>query len=240
MTTQQPATVTFDFWNTIAHEPPGLLRRLRFAAVRSACERLGMELEDDALRGHLAAAGALHELAWTGGRIFVPREAADHLAAAVGSSLPAEGRAELTTAFLNGCADANLELAPDIGETLEALKVAGARLAIVCDVGLTPSEILRGFLARHGLLGHFDAWAFSDEIGAYKPAAAIFHAALGGTDPRRAAHVGDLRRTDVAGAAALGMTTVRYRGLVDDPGDGPEADHVVDDHRLIPELLGLA
>ena len=48
-------------------------------------------------------------------------------------------------------------------------------------------------------------------------------------------HVGDLRRTDVAGARAMGMETVRFRGVFDDPGPGDEADYVMDDLR---ELLG--
>ena len=67
------------------------------------------------------------------------------------------------------------------------------------------------------LLGYFDHWSFSDEVGWYKPAPEIFRHALdglGGVAPERAAHVGDLRRTDVAGARAMGMTAVRYRGVV--------------------------
>jgi FMN phosphatase YigB (HAD superfamily) len=56
--------------------------------------------------------------------------------------------------------------------------------------------------------------------------------------PGAAMHVGDLRRTDIAGAAALGMRTVRYRALHDDPGanGGIEADFILDSH---PELPGL-
>ena len=64
--------------------------------------------------------------------------------------------------------------------------------------------------------------------------------ALDISDPTVAAHVGDNRRTDVAGALALGMTAVRYTGLREATAAGPEADHVVDDHRKIPAVLGLA
>ena len=53
----------------------------------------------------------------------------------------------------------------------------------------------------------------------YKPAPEIFEhalAGLGGVDPAEAAHVGDLRRTDIAGARAMGILALRYRGVNDD------------------------
>ena len=119
-------------------------------------------------------------------------------------------------------------------------------VGIVCDVGLTPSPVLRGYLDAHGVLDRFDHWSFSDEVGVFKPDRRIFEHALeglGGVSAERAAHVGDLRRTDVAGARAAGMTSVRYRGVNDDPdadGELPEADHVLDDHGDLLEALGLA
>src|SRR5262249_29692630 len=82
---------------------------------------------------------------------------------------------------------------------------------------------------------------FSDEVGHYKPSPQIFEAALSSLEatPGAAMHVGDLRRTDIAGAAALGMRTVRYRALHDDPGlDGEvEADVLLDDHRDLPGIV---
>jgi FMN phosphatase YigB (HAD superfamily) len=56
------------------------------------------------------------------------------------------------------------------------------------------------------------------------------------------AHIGDLRRTDVGGARAVGWTAVRYRGLNDDaPGDDdhPDASVVIDHHDELIEALGL-
>lgn len=60
---------------------------------------------------------------------------------------------------------------------------------------------------------------------------------LGVSDPSRMCHIGDLRRTDVAGAKAAGWLAIRYSGLVDDPSDGPEADIVIRDHAELPDLL---
>ncbi len=69
---------------------------------------------------------------------------------------------------------------------------------------------------------------------------------LGGVDPTEAAHVGDLRRTDIAGARAAGMVAVRYTGVADDPGSVEagthevEGDLVIADRRELPARLGLA
>ena len=52
--------------------------------------------------------------------------------------------------------------------------------------------------------------------------------------------MGDLRRTDVAGARALSMGTVRIRASHDDTSDLPEADAVADSHAHLCEILGLA
>jgi HAD superfamily hydrolase (TIGR01509 family) len=94
--------------------------------------------------------------------------------------------------------------------------------------------------AGEDLLDHFSGWGFSDEVGHYKPSPQIFEAALGalGARPEEAIHVGDLRRTDVAGAAELGMRTARYRGLHDDAESaGPEAEFLLDSHGELPGIL---
>ena len=51
--------------------------------------------------------------------------------------------------------------------------------------------------------------------------------------------MGDLRRTDVAGARALGMRSVRIRARHDDTSELPDADHVVDSHAELAALLGV-
>ena len=91
------------------------------------------------------------------------------------------------------------------------------------------------------MLGHFAGWAFSDEVGHYKPAPQIFEAALEalGAEPGGAMHVGDLRRTDVAGAAALGMRTARYRGMNDEREDRAEAEFVLDSHDELLDVIAL-
>jgi FMN phosphatase YigB (HAD superfamily) len=229
--------VTFDFWNTIAHEPPGTMTEARRRAVAAACEEGGVEVEAERLVAGLDEVVQAHHRSWAAGTHFHPREAAAMLVAALGL----EGAAEelVAEAFLSAGRGAELKLAPAIGECLAALDGRGVRLGIVCDVGFTGGALLREFLDRRGLLEHFSGWAFSDEVGHYKPSPQIFEVALGAleAEPASAIHIGDLRRTDVAGAAAVGMKTVRYRALQDDPDAGVEADFVLDDHRELPALV---
>jgi putative hydrolase of the HAD superfamily len=127
-----------------------------------------------------------------------------------------------------------------VHECLTALKEQDVRLGIVCDIGLTPSPVVRELMQRDGLHDLFDDMTFSDRCGYYKPSPEAFRTALaglGGIAPERAAHIGDRRRTDVAGAQGIGMTAVRYTAVYDDPGDGPDGDVVLDDLRELPAAL---
>lgn len=236
--------VTFDFWNTLACEsPPGYMQELRRAAWVGVLEEVGMPVEPDRLDSALGSAWTRHTEAWEVGRQFGARPAAAHALEQLALELPQATRERLIETFAGAGANAELHLTPGIQECLRACRAAGVRLGIVCDVGFTAGELLREFLARQGLLELFDGWAFSDEVGAYKPSAEIFAHALrelGGVEPSRAAHIGDLRRTDIAGARAMGMTAIRYTGIFDDDTQPePEGHHVVAHHAELPQVLGL-
>jgi len=231
--------VTFDFWNTIAAEPAkGAMREARHAAVLAACESLGLEHTAERVGTTVEEVVRGREASWAEGIHLSPAEGAERLVDAL--ELDAKARATVAEAFLGAGRGVELTLAPEIGATLERLSGEGLTLGIVCDAGFTAGAILRAFLADQGLLAYFSGWGFSDEVGTYKPAPEIFAAALGmlrGAEPAADVHVGDLRRTDIAGARGFGMGSVRYRGLADDPEPGPEADFVIDDHRELPGLV---
>ena len=231
--------VTFDFWNTIATVPAGAMNEARKRGIRAACEGHGVEVEAELMIASLKQAGLSWERSWAAGKHLHPREAAETLVRALGIECAAREMA--AEAFLGAGREVELEFAPGIQASLEALAKRGIRMGIVCDVGFSGGELLRELLARQGLLGHFGGWGFSDEVGRYKPAPQIFESALEmlGAQPEEALHVGDLRRTDVAGAAALGMGTVRYRGMNPEGDDeaGPEAERVIDDHEELPDVI---
>jgi putative hydrolase of the HAD superfamily len=231
--------VTFDFWNTIAQVPEGAMPEARRRAVVAACEECGVAVEPEQLESSLDEVRLRWESSWSEGVHLHPQEGAEMLVRTIGAT--GEGGARVAEAFLGAIREVELELAPGISPALQGLEEHGVRLGIVCDVGFSGGAMLRDLLAREGLLEHFDGWSFSDETGHYKPAAQAFEAALAalGAQPGEALHVGDLRRTDVAGAAALGMRTARYRGMHDDPDEtsGVEADFVLDSHLELIEVV---
>jgi len=231
--------VTFDFWNTIAAVPPGAMSEARRRAIAAALQSNEVEVEADRLLAGLRQVGLDWEQAWAEGRHLPPHEAATALVRHLG--VEGAAREMVAEAFLGAGREVDLEFAPGIHACLAELSRRGVRLGIVCDVGFSGGELLRELLAAQGLLGHFGGWGFSDEVGHYKPAPQIFEAALAalGAEPGEAMHVGDLRRTDVAGATALGMRSARYRGmnLAGDEEGGLEAEFVLDSHAELVELV---
>ncbi len=130
------------------------------------------------------------------------------------------------------------DLAPGIQEALAALSQEH-RLGIISDTIHTTGQGLRGLLNRHGLLGYFDYFIFSDEVRAAKPDATVFRqAALGlGVAPSQLLHVGDRESNDVAGPKAMGMWAILYTGVVDRGSQQSQADAICTHHRQLPALV---
>lgn len=234
--------VTFDYWNTLVVDDPAEVRNHRLAGWLGLLQGAGFAVERADLDAAHDSSWQAYLDAWHANTQFTAVSNVQHCLAHLGFAVSDDLADQLVHELVRSAEGANLHLAPGVADALRAIKKAGLRLGIVCDVGLTPSAALRGHLVRFGVLELFDHWSFSDDVGYYKPAAEIFaHAAagLGSPDPARMAHVGDLRRTDVAGARACGWKSVRYAGIFDDQSDRPEADHVVSHHADLWAVLGL-
>ena len=240
MTRGPIAAVTFDYWNTIVRADADQgAHRLRAWTVEYA--EAGYAVDEEVLRRAFRTVWDEHQAAWLRNEQYTGQRAARAAVERVGLPVSSAVRDRLVERFLTAGEEAGFHLCDGVDVTLTALDRRGIRVGIVCDVGFTPSTGLRRILERFGILDCFDGWSFSDDVGWYKPAPEIFEHALAylGVAPRQAAHVGDLRRTDVAGARRMGMTAVRYRGAHDDPSEGPEADHVIADHGALLAALAL-
>jgi putative hydrolase of the HAD superfamily len=232
--------VTFDFWNTLVWEPPGNLVAGRMRAWTALLDAAGIGVEVARLEAAHAVAFGQYQAAWKANRQYVVADATDCMLAELGIDAGPGLREALVGSFQEAGAGTELHPADGVGDCLRALRAEGRRLGIVCDIGLTPSPTLIDLLDRLQLLDLFDTWAFSDQIGFYKPDPRIFGVALDalGVGPERAAHVGDRVRTDVQGARNLGMVPVRYAGVYDDPDqvDG-DAEIVVTHLSELPAAL---
>ncbi|TMC10119.1 MAG: HAD family hydrolase [Chloroflexi bacterium] len=239
----RPRLVTFDCGDTLLFDPAGHVDELRLDGLRQwlAIHRPGGP--DDRLRDiyRRSLARCRAELAAR------PRPGAPVLVALLldelGLAPPADARGRLEDR-LDDPLPAAREVAPGAREALGALAAAGVRLGIVSNAGVKSGGSMRRHLDAGGLLAFFDpdCLAFSDECGCAKPDPAIFAGPLrrAGVEPGQAVHVGDRGGLDVAGARAAGMGAVRYRGLVDDAGAGPEADLVVSTFAELLAALGYA
>jgi len=237
------AGITFDFWNTLVYEPQGHLRGRRLDAWAGILEEEGFALEREQLDAVFQSSWERYVASWKANQQYQAAEAAEQIVEDLGFDVPSDVRTALLDAFTSAGNEAELRLTDGVAACLADLKDRGLRLGIVCDVGMTPSTALRAHLLRHDVLDLFDAWAFSDEVGVYKPAPEIFQHALRGMGdlrPTQVAHAGDLRRTDIAGARAMGMIAVRYTGVFDDDTQPePEGHHVVSAWKDLPAALGL-
>lgn len=89
--------------------------------------------------------------------------------------------------------------------------VSHFRLAIISDTGFASSRAQDRLLAQDGLLQFFPATVYSVDVGHAKPRPEPFLRALEllGVSAGEAIHVGDIERTDVAGALGVGMRAIR-------------------------------
>jgi HAD superfamily hydrolase (TIGR01549 family) len=237
--------VTFDFWNTLLATTKELHER-RTGEWIEVLGEAGHDVTEDQMQEAMGRSWQAFVEDWTSNRQHLTPQNVAIVLEHLGVQVDPVVEERLVDAYESDVTVDELAVAPNLAPTLAELKAAGVRLGIICDVAMASGRTLRRNLDMFGVLEPFDHFSFSDEVGIYKPDPAIFAHALEGLggSPDEAAHVGDLRRTDVAGAKGAGWTAVRYTGLFDEPAaeDGAhdiEADHVIADHAELAGVLGL-
>jgi len=113
------------------------------------------------------------------------------------------------------------ELFPDTIDILSFLKMMGLRTALVSNFDSRVYEVCE----VHGILGYFDVYIISSEVGFAKPSPEIFKITLDrlGVKPEDCLHVGDSHSTDVLGAISVGIEPV----LLDRSGKHADKQNII-------------
>ena len=233
--------VTFDVGGTLLADPKREERRQQSRALKRWLKDHGVGDKDERQRVLAVAARS-----WSLDDLEAARVAervAESIVLSLRLSVVESERQRLQRLLTDIYQDGPYDAAPGAQDVLRRLATRGIALGIVSNRGARPGRLMTLQLQAHGLMEHFErsAVVWSDEVGASKPDPRIYLACLRAlrVAPERAAHVGDVKAKDVAGAHELGMRTIRYTGIRDDPGEGPEADIVISRFEELEEALGL-
>lgn len=181
----------------ISFEPPA--PRLRLALRERLGVDVGAQAAEEAIRAEISYYRAhLHEGRDAASLAGLRARCADAMRPALGVEADT---AVLTAALLDAL---RFFAYPDSAPALEALRAAGLRTVVVSNWDHSLHERLH----ETGLAALVDGALASAEVGAAKPDAAIFAAALELAGTSDAWHVGDTPEADVAGALAAGLRPV--------------------------------
>ncbi|MBX3180365.1 MAG: HAD family hydrolase [Candidatus Hydrogenedentes bacterium] len=240
--------VTFDLWDCLfaddsdepkraaAGRPPKPVERRAlmhaYLSRHGAIERSAVDLAYD-------VADAAYRKVWHDLHVTMSvAERLEILLDGLKRSLPAEEFAALVRLH----EDMELEFRPDPAPgALEALRALHGKypLAIISDTIFSPGKNLRKLLEGAGMLGCFDHFVFSDELGNSKPHPRVFEsvAEAFSIDVREIVHIGDRPHNDIGGPHAVGARGVLLTAVKDRPLDGHAPDAVCGNYDELPAIL---
>lgn len=145
---------------------------------------------------------------------------------------------QLVHIFEVGILDASPNPAPDVIETLAVLSDS-YQLGIISDTHFSPGRVIKELLERYKMLHYFSHFSFSDETGVSKPHPEMYHNILrcAGAKPFEMVHIGDMNRTDISGAKALGIHSILYTGVNAEDQVNSIADRSASSWKEIPGLI---
>ena len=207
--------ITIDFWNTLVDSSNGEGRnRHRAEVLMAEAERLGVSVTFDQVKQAGEHAWAFFRQIWLEEvRTPLTHEMVEQMWQELGLPDDPEAKARVEEVYKRGILDHPPAVLPGVAEALPAL-AERFTLGIVSDTAISSGEILKEVLENAGLLEHFSHFSFSDETGVAKPHPKAYQTILepASAAPTEALHIGDIERTDVAGARDLDMFAILYAG----------------------------
>lgn len=232
--------VTFDFWNTLYADVNFNERlRKRVEYIRDELGRLGYDRRTVEVERAFEMAGKKWLEMWgVESRSFSPQEITEDILNNLDLNMPSE----IAINMSNGIGQVALKVPPAIVEGVkEVLQELSkeCRIGLISDTAATPGAILRKIMARDGIEKYFSSFVFSDELASTKPNRLNFEKALQDLKikPEQSVHIGDMDRTDIAGAKAVGMKAILFTGINNKDVNSNSADMIITSYQGLKKRL---
>ena len=240
--------ITFDFWQTL-YSNKAIDYSIRLRQLKTEFEQVnGFIFELAHFEEAVRAARDAWDRTWVEDhRTMNAKEWLSIVQQHLDISLPPDHLLKIQTRMENSVLVDRPVLTSEARSVLADLS-SRYRVGLISDTGITPGRALRRILEGDELVQYFTHLTFSDEVGRSKPHPDPFLTTLTALEakPAEAVHIGDLLRTDIAGAQGVGMRGVQYIGFNHDdwPGSTNELtaatvtpDAIIGDHRELGPLL---
>lgn len=240
--------ITFDFWDTLAHDDSDEPKRVAAGVPPKEAARLALfvseiqqhhdDISKDEVEAAFRAAQGAFQQQW---KVRHRTPSVEKRFLSIFSQLridPTPGY----TGVVEAIEQMEVQIQPDpvegIQDVLRALS-QDYKLGIISDTIHTPGAGLRKILESFGVLEFFSFCAFSDEVGASKPDQKIFWAAAEGLKSSfdEMIHVGDRESNDILGPRQVGMKSILFTGAEDRGSDKTQADAVCKEFKELPDLV---
>lgn len=232
--------ISLDLWNTIidssntdarrAHRISGLTRLLSPYVPDMSKEKSEQLIKEQ-----------VHwfDLIWKNEhRTPVTADLTDRILDRVGLTGNQELRRSVTDLFEEGILVAPPALTPGLADVLPVL-ASEYRIGIISDTHFSPGRVVLSLLERYEIRQYFSFLSFSDENGVSKPHPAMYHkiADSAGIPVTDLLHIGDMERTDITGARAIGAGSILYAGANLADLKSTTADAVATHWNQVPDLI---
>lgn len=202
--------ITFDLWNTVFDVIDYTEERIDF--LTQFLKKGGLSYDKELIREAYLSALKFFTDTWISEQRHISAERrTEYTLGALGIDLPDTSKKVIVKKFEEIVLNNPPQLIDGAASVIKVLH-ENYKLGLICDSGMSPGRILRAILRDHKILKYFSCTIFSDEVGDTKPHPILFKKALEklNVEPTEAIHVGDLLRTDIAGAKAVGMQAVWF------------------------------
>lgn len=209
-------TISIDFWNTLVDGSNTNERKMqRLDATFQILNPYASDITSFRIEEVIKLGIQYFNVVWENEhRTLSSTEIISHLLNELKLSISTADRNKLLKIFENGILLFPPALAPDAQIVIPKLSKK-YKLGIISDTHFSPGKVIKQLLQQLGLLTSFSSFAFSDEMGVSKPHHKMFEKIMQDTNSTQTTtcHIGDMVRTDISGAKAMGIKSILFTGI---------------------------